>query len=114
MDEYPITVEGDWGPEQAKSVKNKLQIYFQSKKKSQGGDCVVQYDDKGNSATILFKSSDIRDGVLSKAEHIITIDNQQTKLKVYKPSDIEEQADSTGQQVSRLITKCRIRTTMLL
>uniref|UniRef100_A0A673GC46 PAR14-like first RRM domain-containing protein n=1 Tax=Sinocyclocheilus rhinocerous TaxID=307959 RepID=A0A673GC46_9TELE len=54
MDEYyPIIVEGDWGPEHAKSVKNKLQIYFQSKKKSQGGDCVVQYDDGSNSATIL-------------------------------------------------------------
>lgn len=55
---YPIIVAGDWGPEQAKSVKNKLQIYFQSKKKSQGGDCVVQYNDGSNSATVLFKSSD--------------------------------------------------------
>ncbi|KAF4108229.1 protein mono-ADP-ribosyltransferase PARP14-like [Onychostoma macrolepis] len=102
MDEYyPIVVEGDWGPEHAKSVKNKLQIYFQSKKKSQGGDCVVQYNDGSNSATILFKSSDIQDSVLSKAEHIITIDNQKIKLKVYKPSDAEEQADSTGQQTEQ-------------
>uniref|UniRef100_A0A8C1MH48 Poly [ADP-ribose] polymerase n=2 Tax=Cyprinus carpio TaxID=7962 RepID=A0A8C1MH48_CYPCA len=98
---YSIIVEGDWGPEQAKSVKNKLQIYFQSKKKSQGGDCVVQYDDGSNFATILFKSSDIQDSVLSKAEHIITIDNQKIKLKVYKPSDAEEQADSTGQQTEQ-------------
>uniref|UniRef100_A0A8C2BU17 PAR14-like first RRM domain-containing protein n=1 Tax=Cyprinus carpio TaxID=7962 RepID=A0A8C2BU17_CYPCA len=105
---YPIIVEGDWGP--AKNLKNKLQIHFQSKKKSKGGDCVVQYNDGSNSATILFKSSHIRDGVLSKTEHIITIDNQQIKLKVYKPSDVEEQADSTGPKVSRIITKCRIRT----
>ncbi|XP_016089355.1 poly [ADP-ribose] polymerase 14-like isoform X2 [Sinocyclocheilus grahami] len=102
MDEYyPIIAEGDWGPEHAKSVKNKLQIYFQSKKKSQGGDCVVQYNDGSNSATILFKSSDIQDSVLSKAEHIITIDNQKIKLKVYKPSDAEEQADSAGQQTEQ-------------
>ncbi|XP_043106136.1 protein mono-ADP-ribosyltransferase PARP14-like isoform X1 [Puntigrus tetrazona] len=102
MDEcYPIVVEGDWGPEHAKSVKNKLQIYFQSKKKSQGGDCVVQYDDGSSSAKILFKSSDIRDSVLSKAEHIITIDNQKIKLKVYKHRDEEEQADSTGQQTEQ-------------
>ncbi|ROL54451.1 Poly [ADP-ribose] polymerase 14 [Anabarilius grahami] len=98
MDEYPIVVEGDWGAEQAKSVKNKLHIHFQSKKKSQGGDCVVQYNDKSNSATILFRSSDIRDAVLSQAEHIITIDSKQIKLKVFKPSDVEEQADSTGQK----------------
>lgn len=63
MDEYyPIIVEGDWGPEHAKGVKNKLQIHFQSKKKSQGGDCVVKYDE-GKSATILFKTSE------SKCEH---------------------------------------------
>ncbi|XP_058644830.1 protein mono-ADP-ribosyltransferase PARP14-like [Onychostoma macrolepis] len=103
MDEYhyPIIVEGNWESEHAKSVKNKLQIHFQSKKKSQGGDCVLQYNDKSNSATILFKSSVIRDSVLSKAEHIITIDNQQIKLKVYKPSDVEEQTGSTGQQMVR-------------
>ncbi|KAL1266725.1 hypothetical protein QQF64_002400 [Cirrhinus molitorella] len=103
MDEYlyPISVEGVWLPEHAKSVKNKLQIYFQSKKKSQGGDCVVQYNDGSNLATILFKSPDIRDGVLSKAEHIITVDNQQIKLKVYKPSDVEEQTDITGQKTEQ-------------
>ncbi|RXN11597.1 poly [ADP-ribose] polymerase 14-like protein [Labeo rohita] len=101
MGDYPVSVEGDWGPENAKSVKNKLQIYFQSKKKSQGGDCVAQYNDASNSATILFKSSDVRDAVLSKAEHIITIDNRRITLKVYKPSDVEEQADSTGQQTEQ-------------
>ncbi|CAM4730206.1 unnamed protein product [Leuciscus chuanchicus] len=101
MDEYPLTVEGDWGTEHAKSVKNKLHIHFQSKKKSQGGDCVVQYNGESNSATILFKSSDIRDAVLLQEEHFITIDNQKIKLKVYKPSDVEEQADSTGQKVDQ-------------
>ncbi|XP_067290157.1 protein mono-ADP-ribosyltransferase PARP14-like [Pseudorasbora parva] len=102
MDEeyYPIVVEGDWGAENAKSVKNKLQIHFQSKKKSQGGDCVVQYD-KNNSATILFKSPDIRDAVLSQKKHIIIIDSQKIELKVYKPSDVEEQAVSTGQRVDQ-------------
>ncbi|XP_026129257.1 poly [ADP-ribose] polymerase 14-like isoform X2 [Carassius auratus] len=91
---YPVIVEGDWGP--AKNMKIKLQIHFQSKKKSQGGDCIVQYNDGSNSATILFKSSHIRDQVLSKAEHIFTIDDQKIKLKVHKPSDGEEQTDSTG------------------
>ncbi|XP_056103819.1 protein mono-ADP-ribosyltransferase PARP14-like [Rhinichthys klamathensis goyatoka] len=101
MDEYPLTVEGDWGNEHAKSVKNKLHIHFQSKKRSQGGDCVVQYNGESNSATILFKSSDIREAVLLQEEHIITIDSQKIKLKVYKPSDVEEQADSTGQRVDQ-------------
>ncbi|XP_051540797.1 protein mono-ADP-ribosyltransferase PARP14-like isoform X3 [Myxocyprinus asiaticus] len=95
MEEYPfpIIVEGDWRPEHAKSVKKKLQIYFQSKKKSQGGDCVVQYDEKSSTATIQFKSPHIRDGVLSKAEHVITIEKYEVKLKVSKPSDEEKQPD---------------------
>uniref|UniRef100_A0A8C1URK9 Poly [ADP-ribose] polymerase n=1 Tax=Cyprinus carpio TaxID=7962 RepID=A0A8C1URK9_CYPCA len=97
MDEYyPIIVEGNWQAKNVKSVKNKLQIYFQSKK-SQGGDCFVQYDGS-NSATILFKSSDIRDGVLSQAEHIITIGNQQIKLKVYKPSTGQKTEQAFGNQ----------------
>nr|XP_017213521.2 poly [ADP-ribose] polymerase 14 isoform X1 [Danio rerio] len=101
MDEYyPIIVEGDWGPEHTKSVKNKLQIHFQSKKKSQGGDCVVKYDER-KSATILFKTSDIRDAVLSQAEHVITIDTQQIKLKVYKPSNVKENKDSTEQKTNQ-------------
>lgn len=52
---FPITVEGNWRPEHAKSVKNVLQNYFQSKN-SQGGDCIVQNHNQ-NAATILFKSS---------------------------------------------------------
>ncbi|XP_043106139.1 protein mono-ADP-ribosyltransferase PARP14-like isoform X4 [Puntigrus tetrazona] len=98
--QYPIVVEGNLESEHATTVKNKLQIHFQSKKKSQGGDCVVQYDNC-NSATILFKSSDIRDSVLSKAEHIITIDSQQIKLKVYKHSNEAEKTDGTAKQMVR-------------
>ncbi|XP_073770751.1 protein mono-ADP-ribosyltransferase PARP14 isoform X2 [Danio rerio] len=99
MDEYyPIIVEGDWGSEHDKSVKNKLQIHFQSKKKSQGGDCVVKYNEETNTATILFKSSDIQDAVLFQADHIIRFNTRQIKLKVYKPRDGEEQADSNGQR----------------
>ncbi|TRZ00262.1 hypothetical protein DNTS_003714 [Danionella cerebrum] len=59
-EQYPVTVEGDWEPEHAKSVKNKLQIYFQSKKKSRGGDCVVKYNDERNTATILFKTAEVQ------------------------------------------------------
>ncbi|XP_051973987.1 protein mono-ADP-ribosyltransferase PARP14-like isoform X2 [Xyrauchen texanus] len=98
---FPIIVEGDWRPEHAKSVKNKLQIYFQSRKKSQGGDCVVQYDQKSSTATIQFKSSDIRDGVLSKAEHVITIEQYEVKLKVSNPSDEEKQPDRIEQPMEQ-------------
>ncbi|KAM3867433.1 protein mono-ADP-ribosyltransferase PARP14-like [Diretmus argenteus] len=55
MDEYlyPVTVHGA----QSKSFKNKLQLYFQSKKKSSGGECRVQVADDGT-ATVYFKSQE--------------------------------------------------------
>ncbi|ROL54452.1 Poly [ADP-ribose] polymerase 14 [Anabarilius grahami] len=40
-----------------------------------------------------------------KTEHIITIGSQQIKLKVYKPSDVEEQADNTGQRTELDVKK---------
>ncbi len=42
MDEYPypLIVKGDLRPEDPESVKDRHQIYFQSKKKVLGGDCV--------------------------------------------------------------------------
>ena len=56
---YPLTVEGSWKTAVSARVKNKLQIYFQSKTKSCGGDCVIQYDDlKTNIATVCFQSED--------------------------------------------------------
>ena len=56
---FPLTVEGSWKTAVSAGVKNKLQIYFHSKKKSCGGDCVIQYDDlKTNIATVFFKLED--------------------------------------------------------
>nr|XP_055063231.1 protein mono-ADP-ribosyltransferase PARP14-like [Misgurnus anguillicaudatus] len=94
---YPIVVEGDWNPEHSKSLKNKLHIYFQSRKKSQGGDCVVQVNENSSAATVRFKSSEIRDDVLSKTDHVITFGKDNVNLKVSKPSDAAKESDSTPQ-----------------
>lgn len=61
MDEYPypITVDVSWTKSVSKGIQNKLQIYFQSKKKSSGGDCLVLYEDQRSTrATVYFKSED--------------------------------------------------------
>ena len=60
MDDYPyrVLVEGEWSPSHCKVLRQKLQIYFRSKKKYGGGDCVVEYEDKANSATIGFKQEE--------------------------------------------------------
>lgn len=38
---FPVLVEGDWGPSVSKSLKNKLLCYFQSPKRSGGGECKI-------------------------------------------------------------------------
>ncbi|XP_047660504.1 protein mono-ADP-ribosyltransferase PARP14-like [Tachysurus fulvidraco] len=86
MDEfpYPVLVEGDWSSINAKTLQSKVQIYFQSRKKSHGGDCVIRCSER--SCTVFFKSEEIRDRVLAKADHTVTIEKQELKLKVSKPS----------------------------
>ncbi|XP_062864237.1 protein mono-ADP-ribosyltransferase PARP14-like [Trichomycterus rosablanca] len=90
MAEYAhgITVVGDWSSINPKTVQTKLQLYFQSKKKSQGGDCEVQCGDR--KATVLFKCQLTRDNVLSKKKHNLTIDNQVLKLNVFELSSAAE------------------------
>ncbi|MCJ8742185.1 hypothetical protein PDJAM_G00079280 [Pangasius djambal] len=80
---YPLLVEGDWSSINAKTLNSKVNIYFQSKKKSQGGDCVVRWTE--GSCTVFFKSEEIRDQVLAKADHEILIEKQVVKLKVSNP-----------------------------
>lgn len=54
---YPLVVEGKWDLDVAKLLKNKLQIYFQSRKQCDGGECVVEYEDlASNQAVVRFAS----------------------------------------------------------
>lgn len=39
---FPLLVEGSWGPDPPKSLTTKLQLYFQSPKRSGGGECEVR------------------------------------------------------------------------
>eukprot|EP00063_Salmo_salar_P009126 XP_013983961.1 PREDICTED: poly [ADP-ribose] polymerase 14-like isoform X1 [Salmo salar] len=89
MDEYPypITVDVSWTKSVSKGIQNKLQIYFQSKKKSSGGDCLVLYEDQRSTrATVYFKSEDVRERVLSRDNHEITVDNETVKLRLSSSS----------------------------
>ncbi|XP_035999477.1 protein mono-ADP-ribosyltransferase PARP14 [Fundulus heteroclitus] len=78
----PVTVEGDWSPEQNKTVKNKLQLYFQSKKKSSGGDCRVEVEEEAPTASVFFRSQDVRERVLAKKHHEISVGNKALTLRL--------------------------------
>ncbi|XP_007231225.3 protein mono-ADP-ribosyltransferase PARP14 [Astyanax mexicanus] len=102
MDEfpYPLTVEGPWPATSTKILTSKLQIYFQSRKKSQGGDCEVKICEQSGIATVRFKSEETRDQVLAKGNHSINIEKQVVKLKVFKPSEAENQTQAASGAVA--------------
>uniref|UniRef100_A0A8C6L327 Uncharacterized protein n=1 Tax=Nothobranchius furzeri TaxID=105023 RepID=A0A8C6L327_NOTFU len=78
----PVTVEGDWSPDQNRTMKNKLQIYFQSKKKSSGGDCRVEAEDGAPRAAVFFRSEAVRDRVLARKNHEILLENRTLILRL--------------------------------
>lgn len=41
---FPLLVEGSWGTDPPKSLITKLQLYFQSQKRSGGGECEVRQE----------------------------------------------------------------------
>ncbi|KAJ8252795.1 hypothetical protein GJAV_G00205670 [Gymnothorax javanicus] len=81
---FPILVEGDWNPGLSK-LKNKLTIYFQSKK-SNGGECLVQDEaSDGQTAVVRFKTEEVRRRVLDKEEHKLKLGKEELRLTVRLP-----------------------------
>ncbi|XP_026883853.2 protein mono-ADP-ribosyltransferase PARP14-like isoform X1 [Electrophorus electricus] len=97
MAEYPylLNVEADWPNVPAKTITAKLQIYFQSKKRSHGGDCVVRYSDQSRTAAVHFKAPEHRLNVLAKGDHTVTINDQELILVVREPTDTENRTENT-------------------
>ncbi|XP_052014480.1 protein mono-ADP-ribosyltransferase PARP14 isoform X2 [Apodemus sylvaticus] len=92
---FPLLVEGSWGPDPPKNLINKLQMYFQSRKKSGGGECEV-VPDPGNPARflVLFFPEDVRQNVLEKGNHELAWQGKGTfKLTVRLP---EDQGEASG------------------
>lgn len=89
---FPLLVEGSWGPDPPKNLINKLQMYFQSRKKSGGGECEV-VPEPGNPARflVLFSPEDVRQNVLEKENHELVWQGKGTfKLTVQLPADPEQ------------------------
>lgn len=90
---YALFVEGKWDPKTPK-LKNKLIIYFQSKK-SNGGDCEVHYaTSDGQRATVRFKTEQVRNSVLEKQNHELKLGSDLLTLTVYLPPDAKSSKET--------------------
>ncbi|KAH1185080.1 protein mono-ADP-ribosyltransferase PARP14-like [Mauremys mutica] len=65
---FPLLVEGDWGGSGLpKTLRKKLLCYFQSGKKSGGGECEIR--ERPGQVLVCFAQEDVRQRVLDKKTH---------------------------------------------
>ncbi|XP_061082720.1 poly(ADP-ribose) polymerase family member 14-related sequence 1 isoform X2 [Conger conger] len=98
---FPLRVEGDWDASIPK-LKNKLNIYFQSRK-ANGGDCSVEYESSdGQRAVVWFKTEEVRQRVLNKQGHELKLGRGLLKLTVRLPQSEETSSNfpETSDEIS--------------
>ncbi|XP_041856787.1 poly(ADP-ribose) polymerase family member 14-related sequence 1 isoform X2 [Melanotaenia boesemani] len=84
-DAYSYTLLVELEENKIPKLKNKLVKYFQSKK-SNGGDCEVDYQDGSGTAVLRFRKEEDQKNVLAKETHQISLDKGLLKMKVRLPS----------------------------
>ncbi|KAL7991775.1 hypothetical protein Chor_016031 [Crotalus horridus] len=89
---FPVLVQGAWGsPDPPKILRNKILRYFQSRKKSGGGECEIQK--QGGQILVCFAQEEVRQRVLSQKIHEFDVTGRGTvKLEVslYEATDPEK------------------------
>ncbi|OCT63240.1 protein mono-ADP-ribosyltransferase PARP14 [Xenopus laevis] len=74
--QFPVALEWDLGAEKLKELKNKLLVYFQSRNKSDGGECVIKDPDCTQGYILIhFSQETVRNRVLGKRTHELPLSN---------------------------------------
>ncbi|OCT63243.1 hypothetical protein XELAEV_18044341mg [Xenopus laevis] len=97
--QFPVALHWDLGPEKLKELKNKLLVYFHSKNKSNGGECVIKDPDCTKGYVLIhFSQETVRDNVLLKPAHELSLGKGQTiKLNISLP----EEGNPIGNKVQK-------------
>nr|XP_054492032.1 protein mono-ADP-ribosyltransferase PARP14-like [Agelaius phoeniceus] len=67
---FPLLVRGDWGPaEPPPSLRKKLLCYFQSQKRSGGGECELRTGNDSGTILVCFAQPEVRERVLRRPAH---------------------------------------------
>ncbi|EPQ16440.1 Poly [ADP-ribose] polymerase 14 [Myotis brandtii] len=106
---FPLMVEGSWGPDPPKSLITKLQLYFQSQKRSGGGECEVRQE-PGSTARflVLFHPHDVRQNVLKRENHELALPGKGTfKLTVKLLPDPNEVHDVSKEKIPAKESKAK-------
>ncbi|XP_077176451.1 protein mono-ADP-ribosyltransferase PARP14-like [Paroedura picta] len=91
---FPVLVEGDWASRLSKSLKNKLLCYFQSRKKSGGGECKI-HAGQDEQITVYFAEDKVRQRVLGMKNHELILQGKETlKLTLSLPAVATDENES--------------------
>ncbi|XP_073408014.1 protein mono-ADP-ribosyltransferase PARP14-like isoform X3 [Dendrobates tinctorius] len=95
---FPLSVQWDEGPDRLQQLKNKLRLHFQSKKKSNGGECEIREEDGSRGYILIhFREEEVRDNVLRKEDHKLKItDGKTINLRVNLPASLPDEAPNPG------------------
>ncbi|XP_036599388.1 protein mono-ADP-ribosyltransferase PARP14-like [Trichosurus vulpecula] len=78
---FPLVLEGPWGPNPPKKLCNKLQCYFQSPRRSGGGECALTLQKGRSEILLLFEQEEVRQRVLKRENHELELTREE-KLKL--------------------------------
>ncbi|CAN8218485.1 unnamed protein product [Coccothraustes coccothraustes] len=84
---FPLLVRGDWGPaEPPPSLRKKLLCYFQSQKRSGGGECELRTEAGTGHVLVCFARPEVRERVLSRPAHeLVWGSGERLSLQVTAP-----------------------------
>ncbi|XP_077305873.1 protein mono-ADP-ribosyltransferase PARP14-like [Lithobates pipiens] len=88
---HPVALTWSQGPQKLKKLRNKLQLYFGSKSKSDGGECEIRDTDCTQGYILIhYKEETARDRVLQRKTHELKLpDGTTLQLEVRLPEDIQ-------------------------
>ncbi|XP_077305872.1 protein mono-ADP-ribosyltransferase PARP14-like [Lithobates pipiens] len=97
---HPVALTWNQEPQKLKKLKNKLQLYFGSKSKSDGGECEIRDTDCTRGYILIYyKEETARDRVLQRKTHELTLpDGATLQLEVRLPEDIQSTETSPPPQ----------------
>ncbi|XP_023557992.1 poly [ADP-ribose] polymerase 14 [Octodon degus] len=105
---FSLLVEGSWGPDPPKNLGTKLQLYFQSAKRSGvGSECEVRRDPTSPARFIVFFSEDVQQKVLQKTNHELILPGKGTFQLTIKLPTTPDEVPVSKKKISRNESKMK-------
>ncbi|XP_054492030.2 protein mono-ADP-ribosyltransferase PARP14-like [Agelaius phoeniceus] len=99
---FPLLVRGDWGPaEPPPSLRKKLLCYFQSQKRSGGGECELRTGDDSGTILVCFAQPEVKKRVLERQSHQLHLEGEgELRLFVTEPETAQATKEETFEEKS--------------